>query len=84
MFRAFQIVVFSCTIALLTGCNGSEERPIWEDVKIGDIAPTTGTQRQGVQLLKTINFNVFVFEIPADKISVLDSIWRMLYTKPLQ
>lgn len=84
MFRAFQIAVFSCAIALLLGCNGSEERPIWEDVKIGDIAPTTGTQGQDAQLLKTINFNVYVFELPADNISVLDGIWPMLHTKPLQ
>ncbi|MEE9370761.1 MAG: hypothetical protein V3W45_04740, partial [Sedimentisphaerales bacterium] len=85
MVRIFQIAVFSCAIALLIGCNGSEEDvPIWEGVKIGDIAPTTGTQRKGAQLLKTINFNVYVFELPADNISVLDGIWPMLHTKPLQ
>jgi len=83
--RVFQIAVFSCAIALLTGCNGSEEDvPVWEQVKIGDIVPTTGTRGQDAHLLKTINFNVYVFELPADNISVLDGIWPMLYTKPLQ
>lgn len=78
-------MVFGCIIALLTGCNGSEkDKPIWEQVKIGDIAPSTGTKPPGAQLLKTTNFNIYIFELPAENIGVLDNIWPMLHTKPLQ
>ncbi|UCE99573.1 MAG: hypothetical protein JSV82_00440 [Planctomycetota bacterium] len=85
MTRVFQIAFFGCAMALLTGCNGSEkDKPIWEEVKIGDLAPTAGTQRPDAQLLRTINFNAFVFELPADNIGALNSIWPILHTKPLQ
>jgi len=47
-------------------------------------SPSHSGKRPGGQLLKTINFNVYAFEIPAENISALDDIWRMLYPKPLQ
>jgi len=83
--RVFQIAVLSCLAFCLTGCGGPEENePIWQQLKIGDLAPSHSGKRPGSQLLKTINFNVYAFEIPAENISALDDIWRMLYPKPLQ
>ena len=85
MIRFFQIAVFSCLGLLLTGCNGPEEsEPIWEQVKIGDIAPSHSGKRPGDQLLKTANFAVYIFEIPTENISMLDGGWQMLYTEPLR
>jgi len=84
MMRVFEIVVFSLAIALLTGCEAKKDKPMWERVKIGDVAPTTAAERPDAQALKTINLNVFVFDIPVENVSVLDDIWPMLYTKPLQ
>jgi hypothetical protein len=48
------------------------------------LAPSHNTKHPAAQLLKTINFNIYIFEIPAENISVLDSVWQSLYTKPLQ
>jgi hypothetical protein len=69
---------------LLTGCNDSEELPIWEQVKIRDLAPIDNNTQPDSQRLKTINFNVYIFEIPADEISTMDKVWPMLYTQPLR
>ena len=85
MIRVFHIVVLGGAAFLLAGCNGGEkEKPIWEEVKITDLLPFPNSEEPGAQLLKTINFNVYVSEIPAENISKLDDVWPMLYTKPLR
>ena len=55
-----------------------------QNLKIGDLAPSRGDKQSDEQLLRTVDFAVYVFEIPADNISALDDIWPMLSTKPLQ
>lgn len=85
MIRVFQIVVLSCLVLCLPGCEPAEkEKPIWEEVKIGDIAPFHSGKRPGGRLLKIVNFDVHIFEIPAENISKLNEIRRMLYTMPLR
>jgi len=66
------------------GCPGTEEEPIWENVKIGDLAPRHGKKPPSAQLLKTISFNLHIFEIPAENIDKLDDVRKTLYTKPLR
>ena len=56
------------------GCVGPKEEPIWEKVKIGDLAPRNGGKPPQARLLKTINFDVHIFEMPAENISKLDDI----------
>jgi hypothetical protein len=78
-------MVFSCAVVLLTGCNAPEkDEPIWQQVKIGDLAPSDNGKRPAGRLLKTTNFNIYTFEIPAENIDTLDDVWQMLYTKPLR
>jgi len=85
MIRLFQITLLVCVIALLTGCKPSQEDvPVWKQVKVGDLAPPHIGKHPGGQLLKTMNFNVYIFEIPADNVGKLDNVWQMLYMKPLQ
>jgi len=85
MTRILQIMVFSCAGLALSGCNGSEKnKPIWEDIKIGDLAPTKNGKRLDTQLLKTINFDVHIFEIPAENTNKLDDVRRTLSGKPLR
>jgi hypothetical protein len=83
MIRVFQIVVLLSLAFGLTGCNGTDETPIWEQVKITDLAPVDTNKQPGVQQLKTINFKVYIFEIPADEINIMDKVWPTLYTQPL-
>ncbi len=85
MIRLFQIVVFSCACFLLTSCGAREKtEPIWQHIKIGDIAPSHRTKRPAGRLLKTINLSVYTFEIPAENITALAEVWKILYTKPLR
>ena len=85
MMSFARIAVLGCLGLLLTGCAGSKkDRPIWERVKITDLLPSESNEQPGIERLKTINFDVYVFEIPAEKIGSLTDVWQMLYTKPLR
>ena len=84
MIRFLQILVLSCLAVLLVSCEGAKDKPIWEDVKISDLAPAHNGKRPSDQSLKTINFGVYVFELPAENISLLDEVWAMLHSWPIQ
>jgi hypothetical protein len=74
-----------CSFFLVPGCVKPEpELPIWETVKIGDLAPQGADKNQKVQLLKMTRLDVHIFEIPADNISELDKIRKRLFVRPLQ
>jgi len=84
MARNVLIVILGCMTGVLAGCNGShDEIPIWEQVKITDLAPSTNGQGSSSQFIKTINFEIYTIEIPAENVVKLDTIWPMLHTKPL-
>jgi len=68
----------------LIGCLGPEEEPIWEKIKIGDLAPRQGGKPQSTRLIKTINFDLHILEIPAENIDKLDDTRKNLYTKRLR
>jgi len=72
--------VFLCLC--LAGCTKPEEKPVWEKVKVGDLAD--GTKVPQTKFLKTINVEVHVFEIPVDNIDVLDKIRKKLRIRPLR
>lgn len=84
MVRAFQIAVISWLSVWLIGCAPAEkQKPIWEKVKIGDIAPAQ-TGKPSIEPLKTINLDAHIFEIPAENVAKLENIWQTLYTTPLR
>jgi len=84
MIRFYHIMVLCFIAALLGGCNGSEkDEPIWKDTKISDLAPSAGSKSPD-DLLKTITFNIYIFEMPAKNISMLDNAWWILYTNSLE
>lgn len=84
MIRTFEIAFLSSLALVLTGCRSPAEEPIWESVKITDLASSNGVEQVNGQRLKTINFNVYIFEIPSDNIGTLQEIWPMVYSEPLQ
>jgi len=78
-WRPCFVVVLICTAAVLAGCNGAEkDTPLWQQVKIDDLAPSHKHSRPNNRPLKTINFSVYIFEIPAENITALNDIWQML------
>ena len=84
MIRIFQIAFLTSLSLLLTGCRSPAEEAIWERIKITDLVPSDGVEQVNGQRLKTINFNVYIFEIPSDNIGTLEEIWPMVYAQPLQ
>ncbi|MGB2808242.1 MAG: hypothetical protein WBC22_10900 [Sedimentisphaerales bacterium] len=84
MIRIIQIAVLGSLALWPAGCNSIGEEPIWEHVKITDLAPSDNNKQPDTQLLKTINFNLYIFEIPAEDIGTLDDVWPMVYDQPLR
>jgi hypothetical protein len=84
MVRFFQIIVLICTAAFFTGCRQPEkEKPIWEQIKLSDVATTWDINHPDERLLKTINFDIHIFEMPAKDYNGLNNFWEMMYAKPL-
>jgi hypothetical protein len=82
LYSVFCVLSF---VFCLSGCAKSEqEAPIWEQVKIGDLAPRDGGKTQQTELLKMTRLDVHIFEIPADNIDEIDKIRKKLFIRPLQ
>jgi hypothetical protein len=75
----YSVVLCFC----LGGCAKPKEEPIWEKVKIGDLAPS-GDRTPQAKFVKSINLEIYVIEIPADNIDDLDKIRRKLRIRPLK
>lgn len=84
MVRVLHIVAFGVIILSPLGCREPQgEVPIWEKVKIGDLAPVGGKPSQA-ELVKAVHLDVHVLEIPADNISELEAIRKQLHIRPLR
>jgi len=81
LYSIFCLLFFSF---FLVGCAEPEQQPIWEQVKIGDLAPYEAGKTQKVELLKITRLDVHIFEIPADNIAEIDKIRKKLFIRPLQ
>jgi len=78
-------MALSWVVTFLAGCEAPEEdKPIWEQVKIGDLLPIHSGKGPSEGSLKTIDFDLYVFELPAENIGVLTEIWQMLYVQPFR
>ncbi len=85
MNRSIHTLAAIGIISLLLGCNGEKQQnrePVWEDVKLGDLAPAG--QRPEIKRLDSINFQVHVFEVPAENTGKLDDISKILYAQPFR
>lgn len=82
LYSVFCLLFFSFC---LVGCTNHEpEPPIWEQVKIGDLAPYDTGKTKQAELLKMTKLDVHIFEIPAENIAELDKIRKKLFIRPLQ
>lgn len=84
MIRSFHIAVLTTFSISLAGCPAPEEDPLWNDIKINDLAPENSDGNPQQQQLQTINFDLHIYEIPADNIRKINEIRRTLDTRPLR
>ncbi|MHC4149772.1 MAG: hypothetical protein ACYSR5_09845 [Planctomycetota bacterium] len=78
-------ILFLSFAAVFVGCAPAEkERPIWEDVKIGDLRPPSSQEGAMGKTLKMVNFSLHTFEIPVDKVSALEQALALLHEEPLK
>jgi hypothetical protein len=78
MKRCLEIAVFGVLCVVAAGCNPPEQEPIWEHVKIDDLAPWKADQHAGFGGIKSIGFSVYVFEAPLGRIEDVSGIWDVL------
>lgn len=87
MARTFQIAVLCLcfTVFSLSGCETPDNpEPFQDNTSIKDLGPENPNGIPQKTVLKTINLDLHIFEIPADNISELDEIRRVLGTRSLQ
>jgi len=63
MKRCLEIAVLGLLCVVVAGCNPSKEEPIWEHVKIGDLAPWKSDQRGGIGGIKSIYWGYQVYRL---------------------
>ena len=81
----FSVFFIMFPVFCFFGCAKPEpESPIWEKVKIGDLAPYEAGKTQQAELLKMTKLDVHIFEIPAENIAEIDKIRKRLFIRPLQ
>ncbi len=84
MNRVFHTAVLCSLAVLLAGCDQPEEPPVWEQVKIGDLAPSQGSGRPSARSLKSMSFSVRLFDVPAENADKLADLWQALYIRPVR
>jgi len=84
MVRSLWVAAVTLWLVAGTGCGNApkEERKIWEQVKIGDIAPARKKGDQDkAKFLATVQMEVRILEVPGANVEQLDDLWRLLSPK---
>jgi hypothetical protein len=79
------VAVLALLLLAAAGCASppNEEEQIWEQVKIGDIAPPA-EDRPRAQFLATAHLDAYTIEVPADNVDQLDDVWEALSAEPIR
>jgi hypothetical protein len=74
------------SLGLFLGLAGCKTRPkeqqIWEQVKIGDLAPRD--KLSAPQFFSTVVMDVQIMDLPADRVDRLDDLWPILSADPIK
>ncbi len=85
--RGARIIQVLMVLALaVCGCKPAAEPvvPIWEQVKISEIAPKSPDPSRQARFLATVNLDVYLLDLPAENLDKLDHLWQRLTAKPIQ
>jgi hypothetical protein len=79
MDRISLTTILTCIILCFCGCKVQDEsEPIWDQIKVDELASAHRDKDTDTQSPKVINFDVHVFEVPAENIAKLNHVWSML------
>jgi hypothetical protein len=84
MARLLGALALTLWLAGMAGCADApkEERQIWQDIKIGELAPTVREKdRDKVTVLATVQMEIRLLELPGENVGQLDDLWRQLSSK---
>jgi len=84
MARSLSVAAVILWLVAGTGCGTAprEERKIWEQVKITDIAPTGRSDDQDrAKFFATVQMEVRILEVPGANVEQLDDLWLLLSPK---
>jgi len=82
MIRGVYIAVLGFVFVAAGGCGEEDkERAFWDDVKIGELREPQREHISGGAGLKTANFDVHIYEIPAENVGKLDDVWGSVYER---
>lgn len=84
MARTLCVALVSLGLVLgLEGCKSKpKEQQIWEQVKIGDLAPRN--KPSAPQFFSTVMLDVQILDLPADRVERLDDLWPTLSAEPIK
>jgi hypothetical protein len=73
-------------IAWSAGCRTKleSEEKIWEQVKIGELAPPPNDRLPPPQVFSSVVMDIYLLELPADRVDRLDDLWSMLSPDPIK
>ncbi len=82
---ALQGVLVTGLLCFASGCRSQpKEPPIWEKVKIGDLASTEKPDASSAKRTPTVNLEITLYEIPASNLALLHELWKPLTKKGLR
>ena len=73
MIRLLQIIFYTGLAAILTSCGpAGDDTQIWQDTKITDLATIKPDKGPGSLSPKSMDFDIWILEIPAENYKVSD------------
>lgn len=84
MVRAIYIAVLIVFCTLFEGCRPEPDNNFPDGIKIGDLKPVYKDGSTGNNIIKAINIDFHVLEIPEENFNKLDEIRRTLNIRPIK
>jgi len=86
MRRLTRIAVLVCWLIAAGGCATppEEHENVWEQAKIGDLAPVTENGPPRARFLAAAQMDVHILDLPAENVDRLDKVWEVLSAKPMR
>jgi len=77
------------SLGLIVGSAGCKAKPkaeekIWEQVKIGDLAPPPSDRLPPPQFSAAVTMDIHILDLPADRTDRLDDLWSLLSADPIK